>query len=297
MIIDSHTHTGQIFYPVGKNRVSNLPADDLIAAMKKYSIDYALVSSIEGAEFDSDGQLAPPDKQNPQLESFHDLLSFIERINGGTHSSNFPSFYERRGAPSNRGGVVSRPSLKALLWIKPYTENPTPALEQFITRNRDHIAGFKMHPSLSRMKFTDDRFRPYLDMARKFEMPVQVHTENDGFSDLKYVAEIASVYQDTDFVIVHMGLNTNNEEGIRIVQAHQNIYGDTCEVKHKNVIRAIDECSSEKILFGTDAIVHGIDTYAGYLPLVDRIRTNFSLEQAENVLFRNCQRIFNLPLC
>ena len=276
MIIDSHTHTGQIFYPVGKNRVSNLPADDLIAAMKKYSIDYALVSSIEGAEFDSDGQLAPQDKQIAQMESFNKLVSFVQNC----------------GAAQ-----FGRPYLKALLWVKPYTEEVTQDLEQFIIINRDHIAGFKMHPSLSRMKFTDDRFRPYLDMARKFEMPVQVHTENDGFSDLKYVAEIASVYQDTDFVIVHMGLNTNNEEGIRIVQAHQNIYGDTCEVKHKNVIRAIEECGSEKILFGTDAIVHGIDTYAGYLPLVDRIRTNFSLEQAENVLFRNCQRIFNLPLC
>ena len=44
MIIDSHTHIGTISYPVGKNRVSYLPGEDLIAAMKKYSIDFALVS-------------------------------------------------------------------------------------------------------------------------------------------------------------------------------------------------------------------------------------------------------------
>lgn len=267
MLIDSHTHIGCIDYKVGKNKVFTLAGEDLIAAMKKYSVDYALVSSIEGAEFDSDGRLAPVDKQVPQLQSFKNLLQFI-RNNGD--------------------------SLKALLWIKPYTEKTTAALEEFITENRKYIAGFKMHPSLSRMKFTDERFSPYLDLASDLKMPVQVHTENDGFSNVEYAGMIAGRYPNTDFVMVHMGLGSDNSEAMGLIRESGNIYGDTCEVKPGNVISAIEECGSQKILFGTDAVVHGIDTYVRYLPLIELIRKTFSKEEADNVLFSNCRRVFNV---
>lgn len=275
MIIDSHTHIGTILYPVGKNRVSDLPGEDLIAAMEKYSIDCALVSSIEGAEFNSEGQLAPLNKQIPQLASFRNLLDFV---------------HLRRDAQSGH------PYLKALLWIKPYTEKVTPALERFITENRDSIAGLKMHPSLSNIEFTDERFKPYLELAEKFDMPVQVHTENDGLSDPAYVVEQAGRFPEIKFIMVHMGLNTDNSEAINIIKDHDNIYGDTCEVKTDNVIRAINECGSEKILFGTDAIVHGIDTYARYILLTEHIWTILNKIQAENFLFRNCMRLYKISL-
>ncbi len=325
MIFDSHTHIGNILYPVGKNRVSNLPGEVLLAAMRKYSIDFALVSSIEGAEFDFEGQVAPPEKQVPQLESFRSLVQFVQTQGGislkhttsppstrgyssseeeekviGLITNNFPSFL-KEGCPDRKveDGVVKgllSPMLKALLWIKPYTEKVTEALEQFIIENRDHIAGLKMHPSLSNIKFTDDRFRPYLDLAQKFNMPVQVHTENDGLSNPAYVAELAGKYPDLMFIMVHLGLNTGNGEAINIISDNANIYGDTCEVKTENVIKAINECGSEKILFGTDAIVHGIGTYERYLPHIESIRNNFSKDEADNVLFRNCVRLYRIPL-
>jgi predicted TIM-barrel fold metal-dependent hydrolase len=273
MIIDSHTHIGTTSYPVGKNRVSNLPGEDLIAAMKKYSIDFALVSSIAGAEFDSEEQLIPPDKQIPQMESFRRLVQFVR---------------------SRADALPGRPMFKALLWIKPYTEEVTDTLEQFITENRNYIAGLKMHPSLSNIKFTDDRFWSYIKLAERYDLPVQVHTEEDGLANPAYVNEVAANFPSVNFIMVHMGLNTTNVEAIEIINKNDNIYGDTCEVKTENVIKAINECGSEKILFGTDAIVHGIDTNRIYLPVIKAIRKNFSMEEADNVLFRNCTRIFRI---
>ncbi len=273
MIIDSHTHTGKIQYSVGKNRVSNLPGEDLLAAMMKYTIDFALVSSIESAEFDSGGKLAPPGKQIPQLESFRRLIHFVS---------------------TSLNALTGRPLLKASLWPKPYTEKCSGELDEFIKENLDHIAGLKMHPSLSNMKFTDERFVPYLRLAEKYNMPVQVHTENDGLADPAFVAEVALLFPSVTFIMVHMGLNTDNGEAIDIIRANENVYGDTCEVKNEKVIEAIKRCGSEKILFGTDAVVHGIDTYRRYMPLVDFIRKSFSLEEAENVLFKNCRRLYNL---
>jgi predicted TIM-barrel fold metal-dependent hydrolase len=258
---------------VGKNRVSDLTPEDLITAMKKYSIDFALVSSIESAEFDSEGQLAPPEKQIPQLESFYKLEKFVQP----------------------RGDAQpGRPTLKALLWIKPYTEKVTEALKQFINDNRDHIAGLKMHPSLSNIKYTDSRFIPYIKLAEKYDMPVQVHTEDDGLANPAYMAEVAAQFRSVKFIMVHMGLNTGNGEAIDIIRNNDNIFGDTCEVKTENVIKSINECGSEKIMFGTDAIVHGIDTYERYLPLIESIRNEFSQEEADNVLFRNCIRLHNI---
>jgi len=273
MIFDSHTHIGNILYPVGKNRVSNLAGEDLLTAMEKYSIDFALVSSIEGAEFDFEGQVAPPEKQVPQLESFRRLVQFVQP----------------------RGDALpGRPTLKALLWVKPYTEKVTKDLEKFITKNRQHIAGLKMHPSLSNIRFTDDRFKHYIRLAERYDLPVQVHTENDGLANPAYVYEVAVQFPSVNFVMVHMGLNTGNSEAINIIRDNANIYGDTCEVKTENVIKAINECGSEKILFGTDAIVHGIETYEKYLPLIGSIRNNFSKNEADNVLFRNCVRLYEI---
>ena len=273
MIIDSHTHTGKIAYSVGKNRVSNLPGEGLLAAMKKYSIDFALVSSIESAEFDSWGKLAPPGKQIPQLESFRRLVSFVRASTDLLNGS---------------------PFLKASLWVKPFTEKSSGELDEFIEENLDNIAGLKMHPSLSNMKFTDERFVPYLELAEKYNMPVQVHTENDGLADPAYLAEVARLFPSVRFIMVHMGLNTDNSEAMDIIRTNDNVYGDTCEVESGRVMEAIRECGSEKILFGTDAVVHGIDTYQRYMPLVDLIRKSCSVEDAENVLFKNCQRLYRL---
>jgi predicted TIM-barrel fold metal-dependent hydrolase len=275
MIVDSHTHIGTISYQVGKNRVSDLPGEDLIAAMKKYSIDFALVSSIESAEFDSEGLPAPPQKQIPQLVSFRRLVEFVHLC---------------------RDALSGRPHLKALLWIKPYTEKVTADLEQFMEENRDHIAGLKMHPSLSNIKFTDSRFVPFIKLAEKYDLPVQVHTEDDGLSNPAYIAEVAVRFPAVKFVMVHMGLNTDNGEAINFIRNNHNIYGDTCEVKTENVIRAINECGSGKILFGTDAIVHGINTYEKYLPLIESIRNNLSIAEADDVLYRNCTSLFRILL-
>ena len=75
-----------------------------------------------------------------------------------------------------------------------------------------------------------------------------------------------------------------------------NIYGDICSVKKENIFKAISECGSHKILFGTDAIVKGIDTYNNYLPIIRDLSKNLNKTDAENILFRNCKRLYNLTV-
>jgi len=269
MMIDSHTHIGNIPFVVGKNRVKNLPGEDLISSLKKYKIDFAIVSCLEGAEFSSDNRLASKKMQVSQAEGLRRLLGFVS---------------------SNRDKV------RGLFWIKPYTESLTKEIEILVAENRDLICGLKVHPSLSNLKFTDRRYYPYLEMAVNLGLPVQVHTENDGRADVKFVGKMASIFPEISFVMVHMGMNTDNSEAISLIKNNSNIWGDTCVVKHENVIRAIKECGSEKILFGSDAVVNGIDTYERYLPLIEKIKDSFSDKEVADVLGMNCKRLFNLPV-
>jgi predicted TIM-barrel fold metal-dependent hydrolase len=269
MIIDSHTHIGNIQFEVGKNRVKNLPGTDLVFSLEKYKIDFAIVSGLEGAEFDSDFKRPAKAMQVSQKEGLERLLGFV------------------------RG---NSDKVRGLFWIKPYNELLTREIEDIVTINRDMICGLKVHPTLSNLKFTDRKYYPFLEMAVRLGLPVQVHTENDGRSDIKYVGKIASVFPELKFVMVHIGMNSDNSEAISLINKTSNIYGDTCIVKHENVIEAIKVCGSDKILFGTDSTVNGIDTYQRYLPLVEKIRESFSTEEAANVLGLNSMTIFNLSV-
>jgi predicted TIM-barrel fold metal-dependent hydrolase len=130
----------------------------------------------------------------------------------------------------------------------------------------------------------------------KLGLPVQVHTENDGRSDVKYVGKMASVFPELKFVMVHMGMNSDNSDAISLIRNSSNIYGDTCVVNHENIIKAIKECGSNKILFGTDSIVNGIDTYQKYIPLIKKINETFAENETAEVLGLNCMTIFNLPV-
>jgi predicted TIM-barrel fold metal-dependent hydrolase len=269
MIIDSHTHTGSIQFEVGKNRVKNLAENDLLVSIEKYRIDFALVSGLEGAEFDADLRLAPGEMQVSQKEGLLKILNFVSKnIN----------------------------KVRGLFWIKPYTEPLTSEIETLVTDNRKLISGLKIHPTLSNMKFTDRKYYPYLEMAVKLGLPVQVHTENDGRSDVGFVGKMAAIFPELKFVMVHMGMGTDNTEAISLIKNTPNVFGDTCVVKHENVIKAIRECGSEKILFGSDSIVNGIDTYENYIPLVEKIKNAFSETEVANVMGFNCMTIFNLPL-
>lgn len=267
LIIDSHTHIGNISFAVGKNRVRNLEGKDLIAAMDKYRIEFALVSGLEGSEYDADKRVARKEFQISQTEGIARIARFV-------------------GANSTR--------VKGLFWVKPFTESLTAEVEKMLCENLNLFCGIKLHPSLSGMKLTDKRFYPFLELAVKLNFPVQIHTENDGFSDVKYVGKIASVFPELKFIMVHMGMNSDNAEAISLIKSTANIFGDTCVVPHENVIRAIRECGSEKILFGTDAVVKGIDTYSDYINLAEKIRLLFTEKEASDILSANCIRLFGL---
>lgn len=267
MIIDAHTHIGEISFPIGKSRISSMPEKTLLDAIEKYSIDFVLVSSIEGAEFNSDKELIPAERQVPQLISMQGVVDFVKN---------------------------NLQRAKALLWVKPYTEERNSELDEFIRTNREYIAGLKIHPKLSNLEFRDKRIEPFIEIAGEYDFPVLVHTEEDGRSNVGFVEEVAKKYREINFIMAHMGMGSDHSEAIEIIKRNSNIFGDIALAEAGNVIRAINECGSDKILFGTDATVFGVDTYKEYLPVIEAMKSTFSPEDIDNVLYKNCLRIYRL---
>ena len=109
---------------------------------------------------------------------------------------------------------------------------------------------------------------------------------------------MAEKYKNVNFIMGHMGLETDNKEAIELIGKLPNLYGDTAWVDPKHVIEMIRKYGSDKILFGTDNPIDGIDTYAHptvcSIYLSNRFKQELSKVDYENIMFRNAIKLFNL---
>ena len=262
MIIDSHVHIGEIIN-------FNMPEQIVLESMKKYGIDFSLVFNAEAAEVDQTQKPIPKEQQFAQTELNQRLIEFV------------------RKNPKKLG---------ALLWIKPTTEGCTEEFEELIVKNRDIVYGIKVHPYHSKLAFNSPEVAKYIDLARKYSLPVVTHTANDYESSPMVVYEVAQKNPDVNIVMVHMGLGTDNEEAIELISKLPNLYGDTTWVSAEKTIKAIKICGPDKILFGSDSPIDGLDTYKFYSPHFNDISESISKEEHDKLIFKNAIKLFNLKV-
>lgn len=258
MVIDSHVH-------FGKAMEWDLKGIDLIKAFKKYSIDFGIVSNLEGAEFGH--ELDKIENDEDQLIVNKKTLDLVKE---------------------------NPEKLKGLFWIKPYTNKYSDKIKDFLVENKEFFCGLKAHPYHSKMKFTTENYKPYIKLAEELGLPFAVHTAGDENSEVKYLYETAKDNPNVNFIAIHMGLGTDNKEAIEYISKQPNLYGDTTWVSKENVLEEVKKCGSKKIMFGTDAIIDGINTYEKYLPMFEYLHENLSEEDFENVFRYNARRLFNL---
>lgn len=225
MIIDIHTHLGTV-----ENRY-HMPIDYQLKAMEKYSVDYAIISDISCGEPYSVGELDLQYKKNKKA---------IEIIT---------PFKEKLGL---------------MPWCRPNAEGYNKKLEKLIIENRDIIKGLKMHPNISNLAFNDEKYIPYLEIAEKYELPVLVHTKDSPFSKVSFVEEMAKKFKKVNFILGHMNLGGDKAESFRIIKQNPNVYGDTAWVTFEDTEKAIALGLEEKIFFGTDSPISGLDTYKDF---------------------------------
>jgi predicted TIM-barrel fold metal-dependent hydrolase len=260
MIIDSHIHFGKILN-------FDMKKEHIIEAMDKYNIEFAIVSNIEATEFGHKLDRLPDEYQVEQVAANQRTVDFIKQ---------YPD------------------KLRGLFWIKPHLEGYSRQIEKFFMENKEYIKGVKVHPYHSKLPFTVENYKDYLDMAVRLNLPVIVHTAVDELSDPKNVYEVAKKYPNINFVLVHMGLGGDHLSSIEHIKELPNLYGDTTWVDPASALKAVRECGSDKIMFGTDAPIDGVDTYEKYEELIEYLSETLTEEEFANVFYNTAKELFKL---
>ncbi|MGL4337399.1 MAG: amidohydrolase family protein [Turicibacter sp.] len=265
MIIDTHTH-------IGKMLNFDMATEHLLNAMDKYNIDFCLASNITATEVDHNQVPIPNNQQVSQLKSCQNMIEVAKK-------------YPRK--------------IGALLWVKPASEGMSEALDELIKENRAYIYALKFHPYHSKIAFNSEEVKQYFTLARKYHLPIVTHTATDFESSPKLVYEVAKQNPDINFVMVHMGLGSDHEEAIEYISKLPNLYGDSTWVRPEKVIQAIEICGPDKIMFGTDAPINGVDTYDDdmfYNHYLKDIHQNMTEDIYAKFMYQNAMKVFNLKL-
>jgi predicted TIM-barrel fold metal-dependent hydrolase len=157
---------------------------------------------------------------------------------------------------------------------------------------RHHFSGLKLHPLFNAYTANDAVVFPLVEHARKKNLPVFIHSGHPPFSLPWSIGQLAELYPDVRFVMVHMG----HGHGVYIQAAidtavkYGNIWLETSGMPmHTKIKEAYNKVGSERIFWGSDAPFHH---YA-----VEILRTEVSdltESQLEDVFFNNIKKFMGL---
>lgn len=266
MIIDTHTH-------IGRSLGFDMKKSDILYMMKEYNIDHCIVSNSECVTHDHEQKEIPKQYLISQTDCTNKALRF---------------------ARENMGRI------SIAVWVNPYEE--VAPLENIIKDNLDIICAIKFHPYHSKCRFDSALIDKYIKLAQKYRLPVVTHTGNGECDDVQLVYNVAQNYPDVDFVMVHMGLGTDNNKAIKLIAKLPNLYGDTTWVSVESTLKFLEICGDEKIVFGSDAPIDGKDTYLHngygqrslYQAYFNEFKDMVSDSTYQKIMYKNAIRLFNL---
>jgi uncharacterized protein len=94
-----------------------------------------------------------------------------------------------------------------------------------------------------------------------------------------------------------MQLNSDNQAAIRVLKEHPNVYGDTAWVDMKIAKKVLQEIGEDRMLFGTDNPIDGVDTLAN--PLYQsyfKNKVKLPGKLYHNLMYRNALAFYHIPL-
>lgn len=269
MIIDSHVHIGGS--AVGFHMTSSM----VLESMNKYHIDISIVSNGDAVEFDHNQNPIPKHLQVNQNDALKQVIQF---------------------ARSNPKRIYCG------FWCKPFGETISSETKQLIKKNRDVVVALKVHPLHSNLAFDHEKMIPYLELAKEFSLPVIIHT-GKGYNDSpQRVKNMALQYPMLTFIMAHMGLGTDNQLALSVMEEAPNLYADTTWVPVSTTLEAIKKYGSQRVVFGSDNPIDGVDTYfcnpkgepSLYQEYFNSLKAQLSIEDYENLMWRTAKNIFQI---
>ena len=269
MIIDTHVHIG------GEANEFHMNEEMVLTAMERYQIDCCIVSNADAGEMDHQQRMFPKEQQISQETALARTLRF---------------------AKAHPGKIGVAP------WVKPQLQGLTPELEQMIRDHADLVRAIKLHPFHSNILPTDERVLPYLDLAQELHLPVVSHTGGCEAAEPIHLYEAAKMFPKVNFVMVHMGLESDHKAALDLLGKADNLYGDTTWVSMDATIEAIRRYGSKRMVFGSDMPIDGIDTYlcnpkgerSVYQDYLHVLPEKIDSQAYEDLMWRNAYTLFHL---
>lgn len=268
MIIDTHAHIGALLN-------FNMTVGQVLRSMERFGIDFSLVSNIEGAETDHQGNPVPPEFSVPQNELLRRTL-------------------EATACAPDKIGVLP--------WMRIRNELPDKEFKKLIDENRSRIFGLKLHPFHARVAPDEERLEPVYRLAAEYDLPVVSHTGGCEEAMSPHLYNAAKRHPELNFVMVHMDLGTDNRQALDLLGELPNLYGDTTWVPIATTLEAIRRWGVQKMLFGTDNPIDGEETLL-HNPIGERslyqqyfheLRERLTDEEYQHLMHKNAERIFHL---
>ena len=130
--------------------------------------------------------------------------------------------------------------------------------------------GFKTLCSYWKVKINDPRFKPMWEYANRHRLPILSHTW--GKDDIINLKDVVKKYPGAQFLLGHSGGGDDGRiEAEILAQNNKNVYLEWCGsfCTNRSWNDTIDLVGPGKIVFGTDAMAHGIDWELGRLLSLD----------------------------
>ena len=112
------------------------------------------------------------------------------------------------------------------------------------------------------------------------------------------------MFPKVSFVMVHMGLGTDNKEAISLLGKLPNLYGDTTWVPLESTLEIVERYGSKKLFFGSDSPIDGLHTYRQnmqgepslYQRYFNELEGKIGTEAYEDIMYKNAMRVFGIKL-
>jgi predicted TIM-barrel fold metal-dependent hydrolase len=261
LIIDIHAHIGTF-----QNFDLSMPT--LLGNLERYGVQMALISNIDGAN----------------LPGTTGNLDEIES-NQATADS-----------------VLKYPHLfRGLLWTRPNQSQPIEDFERFLTNPAyDSVfVGLKFHPSMNQFSADSEVVDPYLELCARHGLAAVFHSDPGGNASAERIYASARRHPGVPIILYHMGFFGPHQGTIDVVaeslmNGDADLYLGTAQADPAQVLTAVEELGSERILFGSDAAFFGSRHYEEYEAMIDTLAVSLSPDEFRNVVRDNAIRVFNL---
>lgn len=154
--------------------------------------------------------------------------------------------------------------------------------------------GLKLHPVDQGYPADCLSVKDIIEIAEGLGIPVAIHSSMDDFSHPKRIGNLAAIFPNVVFIMVHMGKMLYWTDALEEALQHENIVLDTTDAMFADgmVETCVQKIGAERIVCGTNLPI----SYPG--PNLKRIEIAQIKDREKELIFgKNMERILRLAAC